>query len=202
MKQFANHLELPQLTQRGFAITKCPSDVWNIISECYNLLLLSDKIAEEAESLKAGIITGVGNTSDLLDLSNLPTIRDIIHDKLRPLHEQWCGHKLENSAVYGIRSYNKGATLVQHVDREATHHISSIIIVDKHFGNANRDWPLDIQDHDGKWHKVYAEPGDMILYESAICSHGRDEVLQCDWFRNFFVHYKLAKWQYTGNQPI
>jgi hypothetical protein len=39
------------------------------------------------------------------------------------------------------------------------------------------DWPLDIQGHDGEWYKVYAQPGDMILYESAVCEHGRKEAL-------------------------
>ncbi len=83
-------------------------------------------------------------------------------------------------------------------DRVETHHISSIIIVDKDLtcGCQNRkygdDWPLDIQGHDGEWYKVYAEPGDIILYESAICEHGREEPFQGTFFRNFYVHYKLT----------
>ena len=54
------------------------------------------------------------------------------------------------------------------------------------------DWPLDIKGHDGEWYKVYLEPGDMILYESAICPHGRLENFQGTYYRNFFVHYKLV----------
>ena len=53
------------------------------------------------------------------------------------------------------------------------------------------DWPLDIQGHDKEWYKVYAKPGDMILYESAICEHGRKEPFAGEFFRNFYVHYQL-----------
>ena len=38
---------------------------------------------------------------------------------------------------------------------------------------------------------MYAEPGDMILYESAICEHGREEPFEGKSFDNFYVHYKL-----------
>ena len=31
----------------------------------------------------------------------------------------------------------------------------------------------------------------MILYESAICPHGRLENFQGTYYRNFFVHYKF-----------
>jgi len=121
----------------------------------------------------------------------LPSIRATIHKELQPLHEEFCGVSIEPSFIYGIRSYTKGATLINHVDRVETHHISSIIIVDKDLrcGCQHKefadDWPLDIQDHDGNWHKVYAEVGDIILYESAICEHGRQEPFGGEYFRNF-----------------
>ena len=39
---------------------------------------------------------------------------------------------------------------------------------------------------------------DMILYESAVCEHGRKEVFGGTHFRNFYVHYKLKDWKYVG----
>ena len=60
------------------------------------------------------------------------------------------------------------------------------------------DWPLDIQGHDGEWYKVYAQPGDMILYESAVCEHGRKETLGGAFYRNFYVHYQLKDWIYKS----
>jgi len=48
------------------------------------------------------------------------------------VHQQWIDNAdIEPSFIYGIRSYKKGATLEKHYDRVETHHISSIIIVDK-----------------------------------------------------------------------
>jgi hypothetical protein len=134
-----------------------------------------------------------------MSFDHLPSIKKIIHEQLLTIHQNWI--KVQNiipSAIYGIRSYKRGATLSKHVDRVETHHISSIIIVDKDLtcGCQNKkygdDWPLDIQGHDGEWYKVYAEPGDMIMYESAICEHGREEAFQGTHYRNFYVHYKLT----------
>ena len=205
--KFTTKEDLPYFTKEGFKVVKCPDKAWNMIRESYNLLKNSNVKHEENFPGKDGIIVGEGNTSDFFSLENIPTIRDIIHDELKPLHEEWSGEKLEKSFVYGIRSYNKGATLIQHTDRIATHHISAIVIVDKDLDcggtqtkGVENDWALEVQDPEGNWHKVYAEIGDIILYESAKCSHGRDEPFKGNWFRNFYVHYKLADWTYEGNE--
>ncbi len=186
--------QIPKLTSKGFKVIKCPSETWNLIKDSYELL--KDKaVPENFEGKEVFIPTG---DSEMLSFDSLPSIRTLIHTQLLPIHEEFSGVKLEPSAVYGIRSYTKGATLKAHVDRIETHHISSIIIVDKDLrcGCQNKefgdDWALDIQDHEGSWHKVYAEPGDMILYESAICEHGRSQPFQGKYYRNFFVHYKIT----------
>lgn len=192
-KVYTDKSQIPKLTTKGFEVVKCPEDTWKLIQESYELL--KDKVEQEHFDGKENFIpTG---DSHLLSFDNLPSIRSLIHTQLQPIHEKFCGVKIEPSFIYGIRSYTKGATLASHVDRVETHHISSIIIVDKDLrcGCQNKefgdDWSLDIQDHDGKWHKVYAETGDMILYESAVCEHGRKEPFQGTYFRNFFVHYKI-----------
>ncbi len=74
-------------------------------------------------------------------MDNCPRIRQIIHNELKPIHEEFSGENLEPTYIYGIRSYKRGAILESHKDRIATHHISAIIIVDK---QVDRDWPLDI----------------------------------------------------------
>ena len=192
-KVYTDKSQIPKLTTKGFEVVKCPEDTWRLIQESYELL--KDKVEQEHFDGKENFIpTG---DSHLLSFDNLPFIRSLIHTQLQPIHEKFCGVKIEPSFIYGIRSYTKGATLASHVDRVETHHISSIIIVDKDLrcGCQNKefgdDWALDIQDHEGEWHKLYAEPGDMILYESAICEHGRSQPFQGNYYRNFFVHYKL-----------
>lgn len=196
MKTFRAYTDLPQCTELGFKVVKCPPHVWNIIKELYSVLR-HVPTRESWEGIE-DIITGETNP-DLMSLHRLPTIQSLIHKELKGLHEAWSGMELELQNIYGIRSYNHNSTLVNHRDIVQTHHISSIIIVDKKLDGAP-DWPLDIQDHDGNWHKIYANPGDLILYESARCMHGRMETFQGDWFRNFYVHYKFKNWHYSGGQ--
>ena len=186
------NLPIPKLTTNGFELIKCPPKMWSLISECYDLL--KDKEIEEQFEGKDKYVPG---NSKLLNFGLLPTVKTILHEELQQIHEDFCGRKLEPTYIYGIRSYESGSTLTEHVDRVDTHHISSIIIVDKDLtcGCQNRkyadDWPLDIKGHDGDWYKVYAQPGDMILYESAVCEHARKEIFGGKYFRNFYIHYKL-----------
>ena len=213
--QFTHRDELPRLTKTGFTVVKAPEHVFNLIQETYQLLkpTLQEEVFEGKEHIIKKAVDRDKSSSDLLDLSHTPTIRTILHDALKPIHEDFIKHKeeIEPSAVYGIRSYNKGAILKNHVDRIPTHHVSSIIIVDKDIkcdtckkgkkkGKKKQDWPLQIQAHDGTWHDVYAKPGEMILYESAICEHGREKPFKGKYFRNFYVHYKLKNWEYVGNE--
>ena len=122
-------------------------------------------------------------------------IKEIIQEELLPIHQEFIEYKeaIKPLWIYGIRSYVRGSVLESHTDTLATHHVSSIIIVDK---QVDKDWPLDIQDHNGNWHKIYAEPGDMILYESATNKHGRLEPFEGEFYRNFYLHYSLTNYKY------
>ena len=53
------------------------------------------------------------------------------------------------------------------------------------------------------------KPGDVILYESAKCYHGRPIPLEGTEYANIFLHYKPLKWdkftkeiQYLQSQNI
>jgi prolyl 4-hydroxylase len=191
IKIYKNKDDVPKVTPKGFDLMKCPEETWNIIKDSYKLLL-THKTEESFEGKKEFI---EGQT-ELLSFDLIPSIRDLIHTQLIEVHKNFSNNNLNPSAVYGIRSYNRGAVLKPHYDRVETHHISSIVIVDKDLacGCSNKpeadDWALDIQGHDGEWYKIYAEPGDMILYESAVCQHGRKEPFGGTFFRNFYVHYQ------------
>ena len=199
IQTFSSKEDFPKLTFTGFKVIKCPTETWGLIQEAYNLL----KNNPVKESFP-GIEDYIEGDTELFSFNNMPTLRNLIHQQLLPIHQEWVTKKLTPSMLYGIRSYGEGATLATHTDRLETHHVSSIIIVDKDLKcgcsktkAVENDWPLDFQDHSGKWHKVYAEVGDMILYESATCLHGREEKFKGEYFRNFYVHYKLSDWQYT-----
>lgn len=196
MKSFSSVGDLPRCTENGFKVVRCPHETWNIIKEVYQLLKSSNQ-AEYFNGIE-DLINGE-NRPELLSLDPIPYLRRLIHNNLLEIHEKWSNQELSPTFIYGIRSYLKDSTLKSHTDRIATHHISAIIIVDKDL-DGQEDWPLDIQDHAGNWHKVYAQPGDMILYESAICEHGRLEPFKGNFFRNFYVHYKFKNYHYAGQQ--
>jgi prolyl 4-hydroxylase len=190
--QYTSYEQIPKLTETGFKVIKCPDDVWNLIQKTYKSLKSTE--SDEQFQGKDVYIKGSG----ISHIIQMPlNVRNEIHQGLLELHKDFCKVDIEPSYVYGIRSYKRGATLTEHKDRVETHHIASIIVVDKDLrcGCRNKefgdDWPLDIQDHKGNWHKIYAEPGDMIIYESAACSHARFEPFQGTYYNNLFVHYKF-----------
>lgn len=186
--------ELPKITPTGFKVTKVPPKTWKLIQEVYSLLK-NEKRKENWE----GITNFIHDSNkkhidiDFFDMDMIPRIKEIIQEELKGVHDSFIEYKeeLEPVWIYGMRSYTNGSVLEHHTDRPTTHHISSIVIVDK---KINEDWPLQIQDHTGKWHEIYTNPGDMILYESAICKHGRIKPLNGEYYRNFFVHYKYKNY--------
>ena len=130
---------------------------------------------------------GKGKTSEILYLEPRDVIHPYIQRGLLNIHEKFSGARLKPHLIFGIRSYLKGSKFIQHRDKIKTHHISVVLQIDKDL-DGQPDWPLDIQAHDGSWHMVYFEPGGMVLYESAILSHGRDNKFQGNYYRNLFVN--------------
>jgi prolyl 4-hydroxylase len=196
-KTFKTSADLPRLTELGFKVVKVPTNTFRLITEAYKLLQ-NVKTVEKWPGIEQFIHDGNGNAPvEIFNMDFCHRIKEIIQEELLPIHEEFIDYKekLIPKWIYGIRSYQRGAILNPHTDTLATHHISSIVIVDK---KVDKDWPLDIQDHAGNWHKVYAEPGDMILYESATNQHGRIEPFEGEYFRNFFLHYTLADYKFEN----
>jgi prolyl 4-hydroxylase len=196
-KTFRSASDLPRLSPLGFKVVKVPTNTWRLIQEAYKLLE-NVKTVENWEGITNFIYDKDGNAPvEIYNMDNCHRIKEIIQEELQSVHEEFIGNKekLVPKCIYGIRSYKNGAILKNHTDTLLTHHISSIIIVDK---KVDKDWPLDIQDHQGNWHKIYTEPGDMILYESATNLHGRTEPFEGEYYRNFFLHYTLADYKFIG----
>jgi prolyl 4-hydroxylase len=113
------------------------------------------------------------------------------HTHLQHAVEEWSGVLLEETLLFGVRVYTDGAVLDEHVDTLGTHVVSLILNVGQE--NIKEDWPLTIKDVNGERHQVSMKPGDMVLYESAKCQHGRPIALKGEAYANMFVHYKPAK---------
>lgn len=195
-KTFSNYEELPAFTELGFDLIEVPSDIWKYILHIYEKVKCFKK--EEIFDNKYEAIPSIDNTnsSNIMSLDNFPDMRDKLHLDLLELHKNWSKQELQPYWIYGIRSYNKNCKLYYHRDRIESHHISSIICVDKELNGAE-DWPLVIQGHNGENYDVYLEPGQMILYESAKCLHSRPDVFKGEYFNNLFVHYKLIDYVYV-----
>jgi hypothetical protein len=121
-----------------------------------------------------------------------PQLIDRLVTELAPTVASWAGVPLTSlvpSAAYGLRLYNPGATLAMHVDRRSTHVLAGILNVAQE--GMEEPWPFEIVSHDGALHRVVLQPGQMLLFESARCLHGRPSPLRGARFVNFFVHYML-----------
>ena len=183
VKKFKDiHQMIPSYTEVGFLKDKLDPSLLSKIQTFYN---------ENQESLKTEIVAGgyietdsKQSASETIELTD--DLRNEIHTSILTKAESWSKIKLLPTYVYGIRIYNRGAKLKPHRDREETHIIGVIINIAQ---EVEKDWPLEIEDHQGNKHQLTLKPGEIILYESALLDHGRPSPLEGNNFVNVFCHY-------------
>jgi hypothetical protein len=110
-----------------------------------------------------------------------------ILEYMTPVLEAWANSTLEHTSTYGIRIYQRGSMLLDHIDRHSTHIISAVVQVDQ---DCDEGWPLTAEGEDGTRYEVYLQPGEMVLYEGARIFHGRTRISQCNEMANFFSHFR------------
>ncbi len=180
--------DIPLLTPTGFKKQLLRADIWAAIQQVYQALKVTEQ-EEHFDNMDKFIPGRNGqHPANLLSLDMLPAIRDELLAEFGEIFREWVNVPIVPHAMYGIRSYKAGATLSPHVDRVSTHHVSAIVCVDK---SVTKDWALDFCDHQGNWHEVFLEPGEVLLYESAVCQHARLKPFEGDFYNNLFVHYTL-----------
>lgn len=180
---------LPHFTKIGFKKMRVPTDVWDTIMTYYDDNKQSPKLEMWGRN---NVYTN--NEEAPSYMVNVPeswikgSIKNKVWEGIRPTLEEWAGDiELEPTALYGIRIYTNGSWLANHIDTRSTHVISTIINVDQ---EVDEDWPLEIFDHAGEAHHILMKPGDMVLYESATCVHGRPTSFKGRYFANVFTHFK------------
>jgi prolyl 4-hydroxylase len=179
---------LPKFTKTGFKVANLPHTLYSEIFTFYQKNM--HRFVHETHGVKGFVNSDVREWgSELLDLSS--ELKRKLHDQALVMHEEWCGTKLKQTYVYGIRKYLRGSMLKAHVDRIETHIISCIINVDQH---CDTPWALEILDHDDNEHSVTLKPGQIVFYESARLMHGRKYPLNGDYYANIFVHYMPVNW--------
>jgi hypothetical protein len=148
-------------------------------------------------------------------------VRDqLANQYLKPIVEKWSNMQpLELTSFYGIREYNTGSWLRNHVDRIDTHVLSITFTVGK-LNNTDRGqrltheqlasmptWPLEVMAYDGDVHRYDHPPDTMILYESSKLMHGRPYRNKGPPHMGAFVHFKpknmngidAAEWDAIAN---
>lgn len=181
VKKFTSYLDLPTFTSVGYDFRLVPDKVWGYIQDIYSLVKLKDPIVEEGFN---------ATLYPLMDINNLNTL---IMEELKPTLEEWCGEELIPHNIHGVRSYNKGARLPIHRDHIQTHHISCIIMLEK-----DEEWRIEFENHNKEIIRIDLNPGGMLMYESAKCRHARTIPFTGNYYNNFYIHYSLKNWEYTG----
>eukprot|EP01042_Synura_sphagnicola_P000631 gene631-692_t len=176
-------------TNIGFKKMVAPKEAWDLISGYWNAN--NDKMKLEnwppgntytnnwksptyMVSLEDSNLRGSGNG-----------LKRRIWDAMRPTLEEWVGHKLKETSIYGIRVYKEGAILATHVDRLPL--VTSCIV--QVAQDVDEPWPVEVYDHSGKAHNVTMKPGEIVLYESHTVLHGRPFPLKGRFYANLFIHF-------------
>jgi len=159
---------------------KVPTSAWKRLMK-----VLHEAIAEAGRE-PGGI--GVGGSSRKIDNERM---NYEILKELQPMHEEWAGVPLEPTAAYGIRIYDNGSTMDDHLDILETHVISSVVHIDD---DIDEDFPLEVQDIHGVYQPANLKPGEMVFYESAKCFHRRATPMKGRFHANLFLHYRPKGW--------
>jgi hypothetical protein len=172
-------LIIPNYTEFGWGLTRGPTYLWETLNNSLATLLPT---AEE-EEFEGAIDTILRPLFIELEIE----VKDQVLRALQPILEAWSGVELLPSTAYGLRVYRNTSKLHMHVDRTDTHVISAIFHVNHNTGS--QPWPLVIEDFLGSTNEVMMEAGDLLLYESSKCLHGRPRRFNGEWYTSIFVHY-------------
>jgi len=178
----------PNFTEFGWGITRGPPDLVEALLENLKRGLESDSTPEEEHEYPV-------NHEYPLELPLMvpnALLNNRAMGELKPIHEAWSGVKLIANNAYGLRVYRNQSNLQMHIDESSTHIISSIL----HVGHdpEGEPWPLVIEDFHGNTNEVFLETGDMLLYESSKCFHGRPKRYNGKWYTSLFTHYYPEDW--------
>jgi len=173
-KQFSLRKELPTLSPLGFEIIKCPDNIFNPILDYYHY---RKKLSPNGESFS---------------LYDNPKFCKWLVKSLTPIYKQWAQLPIELSHLWGIERYKKGDTTPSTWDYHISHHLSSQIIVFQ-----DKEWAFNIWGYDYKLHTVYANPGDIILYEGAKRNHSRLLEYQGNNYDLIYLSYKFKDYKFV-----
>jgi hypothetical protein len=167
----------PNFTEYGFAVMRCPDALLQDLQQGIQDGMSSVK-PEGYTSIIQGDQPWVISREDLMER---------IEKELHGYVEEFFKTQLELQAIYGLRLFRNDTSFRMHIDKKGTHAVGFVMHVDR--SADAQDWPFYIEDFQGQTHQVLMRPGDIILYESSKCLHGRPQKLNGSWFCNVIGHY-------------
>ncbi len=172
---------ITRATKKGFQVLDVPPVVYSILVDFYDRAQFQEENypGKEAYSKQVSFLQDINQHQDKVNF---------IKSTMLDLHQEWCQRDLNPAVVYGVRSYSNNTIFNAHFDRQDTHHVASSITLGK-----DAPWNLNIQDHDNQWWGVDVEPGQMIMFESGCCMHGRLDNYQGTYFDNIYTHFTYAE---------
>uniref|UniRef100_A0A6C0LXX5 Fe2OG dioxygenase domain-containing protein n=1 Tax=viral metagenome TaxID=1070528 RepID=A0A6C0LXX5_9ZZZZ len=183
------HDMLPNYHSIGFEKKRVPKELFSKIKQWYKDNLKHEK----PEPLDNGFLQNPsGTASDIVSLDMSPELKNDIDKVIKPIFEEWSKLKLKTTAMYGIRTYRRDSSLKMHCDRPQTHVISAIIHVED---DSEESWPLKIVDNYYREHDIFFEEGDLVMYESSRCMHGRPTKYKGNRWSNMYIHYSPDNWK-------
>jgi hypothetical protein len=177
-------------TENGWGLTRAPEHITRRLQERLYATLGGDEGMMEpiGEGTRREHFINVIEAGDHARPIMIPGGRDDNDEILRemqPMFEWWSGIDLTPSIAYGIRAYRNDSSLLMHVDKSTTHVISGIYHVDR--SDDAEPWPIVIEDFQGNTNQVYLAPGDLLLYESSKCFHGRPQKFMGSYYASIFM---------------
>ena len=196
MEGLTQTMILPHFAKEGFKVIDAPKELWQKLRDHYNKM-----------KKKAPFETFPNNNLHKMDAHIPRVINDehqhelnrLVTQALKPICEEWAGVELVPTSTYGVRVYVNGSTLFMHSDTPETHVVSAIFHIDH---DLDEQWPLEIEDHDGRIHALKLEPGQVALYESATQLHSRLTPMRGRDYGSVFVHYAPVGWNWTRDDIV
>jgi prolyl 4-hydroxylase len=101
-------------TTVGFKFGKVPQQIWDPLLKFYNQY--KDKMKEEKWYRGSTVVNSWESKSYMIsfedpELKGGLALKQQIWNAMKPVIEEWVGHKLEPTSLYGVRVYTEGAVL-------------------------------------------------------------------------------------------
>lgn len=183
----------PNFTEYGYGLTRAPQYLVEDVQASFFRGFQQNPPLEEGDlGIQLNGTEYKGKESLMPLFVDTHEINRKVLTSVKPILESWAGVPLVANNAYGLRVYRNGSILRMHLDKPETHVISAIFHVSH--DPESEPWPLVIEDFKGNTVEVFMEPGDMLLYESSKCYHGRPRTFQGKWYTSIFLHYYPQQW--------